>query len=68
MTPVPAKLGALEDIEHDLDDLTGQTYGVVVQVLRRLTPAGEQVSSGGFLRLSKIRWWQSLQLLIWRWS
>ena len=41
MTPVPAKLGALEDIEHDLDDLTGQTYGVVVQVLRRLTPAGE---------------------------
>lgn len=30
-----SKLGKLEDIEHDLDDLKGTTYGSVVQVMRR---------------------------------
>lgn len=30
-----SKLGALEDIEHALEDLTGATYGSVVQVCKR---------------------------------
>ena len=34
-----SKLGKLEDIEHDLNDLVGSTYGSVVQVLKRALPA-----------------------------
>ena len=30
-----SKLGALEDIEHELDGLTGERYGKIGQVLRR---------------------------------
>jgi hypothetical protein len=32
-----SKLGFLEDIEHDLHDLSGAEYGAVVQILRRPT-------------------------------
>lgn len=31
-----SKLGALEDIEHELEGLTGERYGNVGQVLRRI--------------------------------
>ncbi|TAF36353.1 MAG: hypothetical protein EAZ69_10585 [Oscillatoriales cyanobacterium] len=30
-----SKLGWLEDIEHELDGLTGDRYGVVGQILKR---------------------------------
>ncbi|CAC5345529.1 conserved hypothetical protein [Planktothrix rubescens CCAP 1459/22] len=30
-----SKLGWLEDIEHELDGLTGDRYGVVAQILKR---------------------------------
>jgi hypothetical protein len=30
-----SKLGKLEDIEHELRDLTGTTYGSVVQIMKR---------------------------------
>ncbi len=30
-----SKLGRIEDIEHELDGLTGAAYGVVAQVLKR---------------------------------
>lgn len=33
-----SKLGQLEDIEHALDGLTGDKYGVVVKLLKRLKP------------------------------
>ena len=33
-----SKLGLSEDIEHNLHDVSGSIYGVVVRVLRRPTP------------------------------
>jgi hypothetical protein len=33
-----SKLGKLEDIEHDLLDLTGLEYGSVVVIMKRLAP------------------------------
>jgi hypothetical protein len=33
-----SKLGNLEDIEHDLHDVSGEVYGSVAQLLRRLLP------------------------------
>jgi hypothetical protein len=33
-----SKLGNLEDIEHDLDDLSGKLYGRVAQLMRRPCP------------------------------
>ena len=30
-----SKLGKIQDIEHELDGLTGEVYGVVAQVLKR---------------------------------
>lgn len=30
-----SKLGQLEDIEHELDGLVGDKYGIVVTILRR---------------------------------
>jgi hypothetical protein len=32
-----SKLGWLEDIEHELDGLTGERYGIVGQILKRST-------------------------------
>jgi hypothetical protein len=34
-----SKLGALEDIEHELQGLTGERYGNVGQILRRINPS-----------------------------
>jgi hypothetical protein len=34
-----SKLGALEDIEHDLHDLIGETYGTVAQLMVRRSAA-----------------------------
>jgi len=34
-----SKLGALQDIEHDLHDLEGTEYGSVVLVMKRTLPA-----------------------------
>ncbi len=34
-----SKLGWLEDIEHELEGLTGERYGNVGQILRRINPA-----------------------------
>jgi hypothetical protein len=34
-----SKLGALEDIEHELQGLTGERYGKVGQILRRINPS-----------------------------
>jgi hypothetical protein len=39
-----SKLGQLEDIEHALDDLVGEVYGKVGQILKRPQPA--ETSSG----------------------
>ena len=46
MTPVPAKLGALEDIEHDLHAVSGELYGTVVLLLKRAT-TGEKGGERG---------------------
>jgi hypothetical protein len=35
-----SKLGALEDIEHALQDLVGTEYGSVVQVMKRPVSEG----------------------------
>jgi hypothetical protein len=44
-----SKLGALEDIEHALQDLVGTEYGSVVRVMKRPVPAaaGEEVEPQG---------------------
>jgi len=34
-----SKLGPMEDIEHELQDVTGSVYGSVVLVLKRPLPA-----------------------------
>jgi hypothetical protein len=36
-----SKLGGLEDIEHELHDLSGAAYGTVVQVMKRPLPPAE---------------------------
>ena len=33
-----SKLGRWEDIEHRLPDLEGESYGAVVQIMKRPTP------------------------------
>jgi hypothetical protein len=38
-----SKLGFLEDIEHELHDLSGSAYGTVVQVLKRPTASNPTV-------------------------
>jgi hypothetical protein len=35
-----SKLGWLEDIEHELEGLTGERYGKVGQILSRVSPGG----------------------------
>lgn len=52
-----SKLGNLEDIEHDLNGLTGSSYGFVVQILRRPT--------SGFCRQN---WLSTLSLLNQKWN
>jgi hypothetical protein len=40
-----SKLGPMEDIEHELHDITGMVYGSVVLLMKRPIPrAGEPVS------------------------
>ena len=41
-----SKLGAMEDIEHKLQDLVGTEYGSVVRIMKRPVPvaAGEKVA------------------------
>jgi hypothetical protein len=34
-----SKLGELEDIEHDLNDVAGTAYGTVVQIMKRPLPS-----------------------------
>ena len=44
-----SKLGAMEDIEHALQDLVGTEYGSVVRVMKRAVPVapGEKVAPQG---------------------
>jgi hypothetical protein len=37
-----SKLGFLEDIEHDLHDVSGEAYGTIVVVLRRPMPLASE--------------------------
>jgi hypothetical protein len=39
-----SKIGQREDIEHSLHDLAGETYGIVVQILKRPHPSAESPS------------------------